>query len=354
MINVTKTFLPPMDEYTELLKRAWDRQWVTNHGPLLQELEAGLKAYLGVNNLLVCCNGTIALQMALKALELTGEVITTPFSYVATTTAIIWENCSPVFVDIDPRNFCIDPAKIVAAITDRTQAILATHVYGHPCDIEAIEKIAQTYRLKVIYDGAHAFGTTYRGQSVFNYGDVSACSFHATKVFHMAEGGCLITNNPPLYRQLELYRSFGHVGEDYFTPGINAKSSELHAALGLCNLKYIGDILARQKVKWLYYQEALQGSALQLLEPGSGMGYNYAYFPVVFPSANALIRKLDQMNKLGIFPRRYFFPALNTLKYVNYQPCEVAEDLSERVACLPLYDGLSLGDQQRVIRALLK
>jgi dTDP-4-amino-4,6-dideoxygalactose transaminase len=353
MINVTKTFLPPFEEYTHLLQRAWDNEWITNNGQLLQELEAKLTQYLDVKNLLVATNGTIVLQLALKALNITGEVITTPFSYVASTTAILWENCSPVFVDIRNDTFCINEKLIEAAITPRTQAILATHVYGYPCNISAINKIAEKHNLKVIYDAAHAFGTTYQGRSVLSYGDVSTCSFHATKVFHTGEGGCLITNDDNLAKQLFLYRSFGHIGEQHYTMGINAKNSEFHAAMGLCNLNYIDDILEKRKQRWLYYASLLKDSGLQLLKLAGGVGYNYAYFPVVFDSENQLLQAIADMGEKQIIPRRYFHPALNTLPYINYQCCPVAESVAKRVLCLPLYHDLTSNIQEQVAECLL-
>jgi dTDP-4-amino-4,6-dideoxygalactose transaminase len=206
MINVTKTFLPPFEEYTDILKRAWDKVWITNNGELSKELEQKLKDYLNVENILFCTNGTVVLQMALKALNITGEVITTPFSYVATTSVIIWENCKPIFVDISDKTFCIDHTKIEAAITPQTQAILATHVYGYPCDVNAIEKIAKKNNLKVIYDAAHAFGTSINSRSLLDYGDISTCSFHATKLFHTGEGGCIVTRDSAMARKLFLYK----------------------------------------------------------------------------------------------------------------------------------------------------
>ena len=353
MINVTKTFLPPFEEYTALLKTAWDKVWITNSGPLLQELEEKLKNYLQVKNLQVCSNGTIVLQMALKALNITGEVITTPFSYVATTTAILWEQCTPVFVDINDIDFCIDATKIEAAITDKTQAILATHVYGYPCDVEAIENIARKHNLKVIYDAAHAFGTSYKDKLIFNYGDVSTCSFHATKIFHMGEGGCVITNDDELNDQLNLYKHFGHIGDDYYTMGINAKNSEFHAAMGLCNLKYIDDILQKQKEKWLFYYSALKQTDLQLLQIKNDVTYNYAYFPVVFPSEEKLLKAITRLNNNEIFPRRYFYPSLNTLRYVGYQSCPVSEEISKCVLCLPIYYSLDKDSQRKIIQILL-
>jgi dTDP-4-amino-4,6-dideoxygalactose transaminase len=353
MINVTKTFLPPFEEYTKQLKRAWDKAWITNNGELAHELEDKLQQYLGVNRLLYASNGTIVLQIALKALEITGEVITTPFSYVATTTAILWENCTPVFVDINNQNFCIDENKIEAAITEKTQAILATHVYGHPCNIRAIEKIAAKHKLKVIYDAAHAFGTEYNGESVFNFGDISACSFHATKVFHTGEGGCLVTKDAFLAEKMMLYRQFGHIGETYYSMGINAKNSEMHAAMGLCNLKYIDEILNKRKEKWLYYASLLAECDIQLLQINNDVKYNYAYFPVVFSAEEQLLDTVKNLNDEGIIPRRYFNPALNTLPYINYQSCPIAESISSRILCLPLYYDLETEDQDRIINVII-
>ncbi len=353
MINVTKTFLPPFEEYSALLKTAWDKGWITNNGELLLSLEQQLKNHLSAKNLLVCTNGTVVLQMALKALNITGEVITTPFSYVATTTAILWEQCSPVFVDVNPIDFCIDATKIEAAITGKTQAILATHVYGYPCDIEAIEKIALKHNLKVIYDAAHAFGVNYKGKSVFNYGDISTCSFHATKIFHMGEGGCITTNNDELNEQLYLYRQFGHIGDDYFTMGINAKNSEFHAAMGLCNLKYIDQIMKMRKDQWLLYYDMLKHTDLQLLDIKTHVDYNYAYFPVVFASEEELLKVMAALNEKQIFPRRYFYPSLNTLNYVKEQPCPVSESIAKRVFCIPLYHDLTNSDQQHIVQVIL-
>jgi len=354
MINVTKTFLPPFEEYTAMLKRAWDKAWITNNGELVQELEQKLKEYLGVKHLLFCNNGTVVLQMALKALKITGEVITTPFSYVATTTAILWENCTPVFVDINETDFCINASKIEAAITSKTQAILATHVYGCPCDVDAIERIAQKYKLKVIYDGAHAFGTGYKNRSLLSYGDISTCSFHATKVFHTGEGGCIITNDDETARQLLLYRQFGHIGDDYYSMGINGKSSELHAAMGLCNLTYIDNILQSRKDQWLYYQTLLKGSAIQLLQLHAGLEYNYSYFPVVFENEEELLKTVAALKARQIIPRRYFYPSLNRLDYVTYKSCPVSESIAARVLCLPLFYDLNKEAQQSIAQILLQ
>ncbi|MES1222413.1 MAG: aminotransferase class I/II-fold pyridoxal phosphate-dependent enzyme, partial [Bacteroidota bacterium] len=253
MINVTKTWLPDFNEYTSILKRAWDKGWITNNGDLVRELEESLKQYLGVKHLLFTSNGTIALQLALKALNITKEVITTPFSYVATTDAILWEGCTPIFVDINNDDFCINADLIEAAITENTQAILATHVYGLPCNIEQIESLAVKHNLKVIYDGAHAFGCNYKDKSLLNYGDISTCSFHATKLFHTGEGGCIICNDDELNSKLFLMRNFGHKLDEYFCVGINAKNSEMHAALGISVLPHVRKIIKKNKKIFLRY-----------------------------------------------------------------------------------------------------
>ena len=326
MINVTKTYLPPFEEYTAILKRAWDKVWITNNGELVQELEAKLKTYLGVENLLFTNNGTLPLQMALKALNITKEVITTPFSYVATTNAILWEGCQPVFVDIDPETFCIDASKIEAAITTNTQAILATHVYGIACDVETIEAIAKKHQLKVIYDAAHAFGCIYKGKSLLSYGDISTCSFHATKLFHTVEGGCIIANDKVIDRQLMLYRQFGHDYDDYFSIGINGKNSEFHAAMGLCVLPQIENIIAKRKNITEEYDAALS-AIIQRPVMNKDLVYNYAYYPIILNSENQLLQVIENLKHTNISGRRYFYPSLNELPYLKKQPCPVSEDI---------------------------
>jgi dTDP-4-amino-4,6-dideoxygalactose transaminase len=354
MINVTKTFLPPIDDYVSTLKRAWDKAWITNNGELALELEEKLKSYLGVRNLLFCGNGTIVLQMALKAFDITGEVITTPFSYVATTTAILWENCKPVFVDINKSNFCIDPSKIEAAITTKTQAILATHVYGYPCDVTEIERIARKHQLKVIYDGAHAFGTKINGRSLLDYGDISTCSFHATKLFHTVEGGCILTPDDELLKKLFLYKHFGHIGDEYFSIGINGKNSEFHAAMGICNLNYIGDILAKRKKSWTNYANALRNASYEILNIPETIEYNYAYFPFVFESEKELLSKMNVFQRKGIKPRRYFYPSLNRLPYFLGEPCPNSESIAQRVVCLPLFHDITELEQDTIVSVLLE
>ncbi len=349
MINVTKTYLPDFDEYCAFLKRAWGKGQVTNNGELVQELEEKLKAYLAVKHLLFAANGTIVLQMALKALGINGEVITTPFSYVATTNAILWEGCKPVFVDVHPKNLCIDPSLIEAAITADTEAILATHVYGFPCDVEAIEWIATKYGLKVIYDGAHAFGCTYKGKSLLDYGDISTCSFHATKIFHTVEGGCIICKDEELAEKLYLYRSFGHIGDEYFSLGINAKNSELHAAMGLSVLPKMEAIIENRKRSFEQYDRLLNFDKISRPSSITGGNYNYAYYPVTFSTEQVLLKTRDALLKENISTRRYFYPALNRLPFVpGNQSCPVAEDASSRVLSLPMAFDMKATELERI------
>lgn len=350
MINVTKTFLPDQEKYLQYVREIWDRGYLTNNGPLLQELESKLKDYLDVDHLYFCGNGTIVLQLAIKALEITGDVITTPFSYCATSNAILWEKCTPVFVDIDRNTFNINADLIERAITPETTAILATHVYGNPCDVEKIEQIAKRHNLKVVYDAAHAFGVTYKGKSLLSYGDISTCSFHATKVFHTIEGGALISNHPELDQKLTLLRAFGHRGdESYFFAGINGKNSEFHAAMGLCNLPHVEEIIAARKDVFTIYDNQLNWDILEKPVHASDMVYNYAYYPVVFPSEVVMKRVMEDLAEQEIIPRRYFYPSLNTLPFMpEHFSCPVSEDISLRVLCLPLYVGLPSQDVERI------
>lgn len=356
MIPVTKPFLPPLAEYNAYLEGVWQRQWLTNMGPLASDLEMKLKQHLGVSHLLFVTNGTVALQMAIKALNLTGEIITTPFSFIATTSCIVWENCTPVFADINRDNLNIDPASIEKAITDKTSAILATHVYGNPCDVEKIEAIAKKHNLKVIYDGAHAFGVKVKGKSVFEYGDVSTCSLHATKLYHSGEGGLIVTKDPQLLKKLAYMRNFGFNGPEAFAElGINGKNSELHAAMGLVNLKYIEAIHNKRKEISERYDEKLKG--LKAVRPKwhKDSAQNYAYYPVVFESEELLLKSVQKLAGNNIGARRYFYPSLaNTLPYLNPVELEVTDTISKRVLCLPLYYDLSLEEVDLICRLLLR
>jgi dTDP-4-amino-4,6-dideoxygalactose transaminase len=353
MINVTKTFLPPFEEYTALLKTAWDRAWLTNNGPMLQELETKMKDYLGVKHVFFCGNGTIAIQIALKVLGITKEVITTPFSYVATTTSLLWENCTPVFVDINSTDFNIDASKIEAAITPNTQAILAVHVYGNPCEVQKIEAIAKKHNLKVIYDGAHCFGAKYKNESILKFGDISTCSFHATKIFHTGEGGAIITDNDELAKIIYNYRSFGHQGDDYYSMGINGKNSEFHAAMGLAVFPYLSKIIAQRKHVTELYNKLLKGFPLIFPTPLEGTEINYAYYPVVFDSEKTLLKVKEVLQQNNINARRYFYPSLNNLPYHKGAACPVSESISERALSLPLYADLSDEDVHRICKLII-
>ena len=345
MITVTKTFLPPIDEYTQFLQRAWDNQWLTNRGELVIELEEKLKDSLGVKNVIVTNNGTIPLQIALKLFGKGGEIITTPFSYVATTVAIVWENCKPVFVDIHPEYLTIDETKIEAAITPNTTAILATHVFGNPCHFEAIEAIAKKHNLKVIYDAAHSFGVTYKDKSVFNFGDVSTCSFHATKLFHTGEGGAMFTSDEAIQHQLFYSHNFGHNGPlAFYGVGINAKMSELQAAMGLSIFPYINEILSQRKVIVDYYNANINFTKLRTFTVREHTKWNYSYYPVIFENEEKLIQVQAALNQCGIFPRRYFYPSLNTVEFAFGQSMPISEEIAATILCLPLYAGLSERD----------
>lgn len=353
-IYVTKSFMPPLEEYNKYIAGIFERGILTNQGPCVQELQQKLSGFLGVDNFHYVTNGTIALQLALSAMGIdSGEIITTPFSYVATTSSILWQRCTPVFVDIEPNNFTIDADKIEAAITPKTRAIMAVHVFGYACDVDKIEQIAKKHKLKVIYDGAHAFGSKYKGKSLLSYGDVSTCSFHATKLFHTIEGGACIVRDKDVSDRLEMQKRFGHEGDNHKMLGINAKQSEFHAAMGLANFPYIAKIIADRKRVSDKYDELLNGC---LGRPKSqvNLDYNYAYYPVVFNSEQELTRVFSALNEQNIFPRRYFYPSLNQLPYVQGQKCPISEDISSRIACLPLYVGLKANEIKKICDTIIR
>lgn len=355
MIPVTKPFLPPQEEYQAYLNEIWSSGWLTNMGPLSVELEQKLTAHLRVPQLLYVTNGTIALQMAIKALDLKGEIITTPFSFVATTSSIVWEGCTPVFVDIDSDSLNIDAGKIEAAITEKTAAILATHVYGNPCDVLAIDAIAKKHNLKVIYDAAHAFGVEVYGKSIFEYGDISTCSLHATKLYHSVEGGLVITKDAELHQKLKYIRNFGISGFYEFAElGINGKNSEFHAAMGLLNLNYIEEISEKRKQLVAHYNALLQNTHLKqpLWHPDSEN--NGAYYPVIFETEEALLQAEETFKQNQIGTRRYFYPSLATaLPYLDPTEMEITDSISKRVLCLPLYYDLEIEDVN-VVCGILK
>ncbi len=355
MIPVTKSFLPPIEEYTAQIQRAFNNGWLTNRGELVLELEEKLKAYLGVSNILITNNGTIPIQIALKLLGKGGEIITTPFSYVATSAAIVWEHCTPVFVDIHPEYLTIDETKIEAAITAKTTCILATHVFGNPCNVEEIERIAKKHNLKVIYDAAHAFGIEHKGKSIFEYGDVSTCSFHATKLFHTGEGGAIFCKNIDLAKKIFYSHNFGHNGPNKFHGlGINGKISELHTAMGLAVLPHIDEILSERKKIVEAYRKQLTWIKLKTIRIRENTLWNYSYFPLIFESEEILLEVVKKLNGNDIFPRRYFYPSLNILTFLGEnETCLVSEDVSNRILCLPNYFGLTDQQIKRIVELII-
>lgn len=348
-IYVTKPFLPPLEEYVRYLEGIWENGVLTHNGPLLQRLERELAAYLGLQDLVCLSNGTIALQLAIRALKLQGEIITTPFSYVATAAAIAWERCTPVFADVDPETFNVDPRKIEERITPRTTAILGVHVFSNPCHVQAIDAIAKRHGLKVIYDAAHAVAVRTGGRSVLEYGDVSAVSLHATKLLSSAEGGGCAARDPELLRTIRQLRFFGFdEAKETVGEGMNGKMSEISAAMGLANLKWLDRIIANRRSKYGIYQQLLAGTpglGFQRFDPDA---YNYSYLPVVFDSEERLLKAVAALHADGIFPRRYFHPSLNTIPHYRQEGLPLSERLARTILCLPLYDGLPEADIERV------
>lgn len=353
VINVTKTYLPDRTKLDKYIDKIYSTAWVTNNGQLVKELTTRLEEYLGVQNLLLVTNGTLALQIAYKALGVNGQAITTPFSFVATTSSLVWEGIEPIFVDIDPETFCIDPSKIEDAITPKTTAIVPVHVFGNACDVEKIENIAQKYGLKTIYDGAHAFGVQYNGESLLSYGDATILSFHATKLFHTIEGGAIIFKNKEDYERAKLMINFGIDGPDSVIElGINAKMNEFQAAMGLCVLDEIDTILEQRSEIWSHYENALK-DRVQLQKRNFQCSNNYSYFPVLFENEEKLIEVKNDMNAAGINPRRYFYPSLDTLRYLQPHALQtVSRKIASRVMCLPIYPGLALNKIEEIIKIL--
>ncbi|WP_312696796.1 MULTISPECIES: DegT/DnrJ/EryC1/StrS family aminotransferase [Sphingobacterium] len=356
MIPVTKPFLPPIEDYKDYLDGIWSRKWLTNMGPLASKLEMELKNYLGIKHLLYVTNGTVALQLAIKALDLKGEIITTPFSFVATTSSIVWEGCIPKFVDIDPDTLNIDPRKIEEAIGPDTSAILATHVYGNPCDVEAIEIIARKHKLKVIYDGAHAFGVKVNGRSIFEYGDISTCSLHATKLYHSIEGGLVITKDPDLLKKIAYMRNFGISGYSSFDElGLNGKNSEFHAAMGLVNFNWLDRIINRRLEIIKKYEDNLKGLNARIPKWHGKSTQNGAYLVYILESEELLLKIKTTLDTNEIFTRRYFYPSLSSsLPYLTPIQCEVTDDIAKRVLCLPLFYELTDEEVDWICRLILR
>lgn len=353
-INVTKPFLPPKDEYQSYLDMIWVSEQLTNNGACVSELNKKLKAYLDVENFSFVGNGTLALMLAIDALKLDNcEIITTPFTYIATTSSILWQKCTPVFADILPDTLCIDPKCIEKCITPRTKAIIAVHVFGIPCDVEEIDKIAKKHNLKVIYDAAHAFSVKYKGKSILRYGEISTLSFHSTKLYHTVEGGAISSNSKTLYDIYEKSMRFGHNGDDHILCGINAKNSEFHAAMGLANLNHIDEIISARKNICDHYDKALTGHVERPSIPDDTV-YNYAYYPVIFKDEDTLCRVIKHMNAENIYPRRYFYPSINEITYAPDGDCPVSDSVSKRIMCLPLYFDLPTEAIERIEQIILE
>lgn len=358
-VYVTQPYLPPLEEFVPYLEKIWKKKVLTNGGPFHEQLERALGEYLGVDHIALFSNGTIALVTALQALRIAGEVITTPYSFVATAHSLLWNGIKPVFVDIDPNTLNIDPAKIEAAITPQTTAIMPVHCYGYPCDVEAIQKIADNYNLKVIYDAAHAFGVQDQGGSILRHGDLSVLSFHATKVFNTFEGGAIVCPDAKTKRRIDHLKNFGFIDEvTVVAPGINGKMSEINAALGMLQLQYIDHALTQRKEVAAVYNELLHDvKGIRCLQSGTGTTTNHSYFPVLV-EADYPIKRDDLYQNLkdhGIYSRRYFYPLISDFAMYRELPSAhrnnlpVATNIAQRVLCLPIYPGLGRDDVQRIV-----
>lgn len=357
---VTQPYLPPLEEFIPYLERIWESKWLTNNGPYHQELEAALANRLGVDHLALFANGTLGLVTALQALRISGEVITTPYSFVATAHSLLWNNIQPVFVDIDPATMNLDPDKIERAISPKTTAILPVHCYGNPCRVERIQQIADTYGLKVIYDAAHAFGVQYKGRSLLRHGDLSVLSFHATKVYNTFEGGAVVCPDAKTKQRIDYLKNFGFADEvTIMAPGINGKMNEVQAAFGMLQLKHIDHAISRRKAIDGLYREALHGvRGLSVLPEPADTERNYAYFPILLGRDYALSRDALylRLREHGIHARRYFYPLISDMPMyrglTSAAPANLpnARKVAEEILCLPIYPDLAGNDQQRVIR----
>lgn len=355
MINVTKTYLPDKEKYKQYIDEIYANGWVTNNGPLVQRLEKRLAEYLGVKNIVLVSNGTVALEIAYRTLGIKGFVITTPFSFVATTSSLVTNGLLPIFADIDPATFNIDPKNIKPLITPNTSAIVPVHVFGNACEVEEIEAIAKKHDLKIIYDAAHAFDVKYKGESILNYGDISTLSFHATKLFHTIEGGALIINDDSLVQKARYLINFGIQNTESIPElGTNAKMNEFEAAMGLCILDDMEHIVQSRKKAYETYQNELKG-LVQFQEQNSNSTENYSYFPIVLETEEQLKKVEQALNERDIFPRRYFYPSLDTLSYIEpKQSCQISQDISKRILCLPMYAELPDTTQNEVIKIVKK
>lgn len=353
MIPVTRPWLPDKDKYMYYIGLCYENHQLTNNGPLVQELKARLEEYLGVENLLLVANGTLALQIAYKTLGVSGKAITTPFTFVATSSSLRWEGIEPVYADIDEGTLNLSPQNIREALNPDVTAIVPVHVYGNPCDVEAFERIAREYELKIIYDAAHAFGVRLNGESILKWGDAATLSFHATKVFHTVEGGAIIFNKKEDYDRACRLINFGYEVGEVIDEGINAKMSEFHAAMGLCMLDEIETVLKRREEVYYRYYKALK-RYFEMPEWNEGASRNYGYFPVLFPSEDVLLRAEQDLNEEGVYPRRYFYPPLDEVGYWKLdRRCSISMDRASRVLCLPICAALSAGVQDKIISVMV-
>jgi dTDP-4-amino-4,6-dideoxygalactose transaminase len=360
MIPVTKPYLPNRDKLNRYIDGIYERNWLTNNGPLVQELTRRLEEYLGVENLLLVANGTLALQIAYHALGINlsvngkpAEAITTPFTFIATASSLKWDGIEPVFVDIDPESWCLDPNNIEAAITENTRAIVPVHVFGNACDVEAIDGIAQKHSLKVIYDGCHAFGVKYKGESLLKHGDAATLSFHATKLFHTGEGGAIVFKRKEDLERAKKMVNFGITCPETIEElGINAKMNELQAAMGLCVLDEMeGNLNARRSV-WTYYENELK-IFVKLQKKSEDLSYNFAYFPAVFETELQATVVAGALKESGVLARRYFYPSLENVERLGTQTKQpVSSDIASRILCLPVYDSLALIDQIKIVNTV--
>lgn len=360
LITVTKPYLPPLEEFIPYLEKIWESKWLTNNGPYHQKLESALTKYLGVEHLSLFANGTIALITALQTLRISGEVITTPYSFVATSHSLLWNNIKPVFVDIDPATMNLDPEKIEAAITPKTSAIMPVHCYGNPCRVERIQEIADIYGVKVIYDAAHAFGVKYKGESLAKHGDLSVLSFHATKSYNTFEGGAIVCRDPVTKRRIDFLKNFGFADEvTVVASGINGKMNEFQAAFGLLQIQHITNVTAKSRAIDQRYREALNGvPGIRMIQLPGYIQPNYSYFPILVNtdyhlSRDALYLKLRDA---GIYARRYFYPLISDMPMYRGLPSASISNLpkarkvSSQILCLPIYPDLSAVDQNRIIQ----
>lgn len=361
-IYVTQPLLPPLEEFVPYLEQIWENKWLTNSGPMHQQLEAELTDYLGVEHLALFANGTLALLTALQALRITGEVITTPFSFVATAHSLIWNSLTPVFADIDPETFNLAPERIEQAITPRTTAIMPVHCYGNPCDVDRIQRIADTYGLKVIYDAAHAFGVRHRGKSLLSHGDLSVLSFHATKVFNTFEGGAIVCPDSKTKQRIDYLKNFGFYDEvTVMAPGINGKMNEVQAAFGLLQLKHVDAAIQRRRLIHDYYTKALDGTpGIRVLSGPADLQGNFSYFPILIDPDYPLTRDelYGQLRTHGIYARRYFYPLISDMPMYRALPSAahenlpVARRLSSQVLCLPIFPTLSQRAMEQVVEVV--